>query len=1821
MAKDPPQPGRIIRLRPGQRQIDRRVLETAPTPEEIAARRARVGGSKPAGNPTGSKALAPTPVPTPAPSGSTVGSSTSAAALTRLKKFEQHLLKRYPMLAGEITPENLNAHLRALTSNGSRVVGYPGERAAADYVSREFKRILGSVEEERFNVTTPVDAGGELTLPNGKKFPLRALWPNLVRTSQMPEGGLNAPVIWARSGKLPDFNGRDIAAPEAKVSRRRAEDLATAQRAGIKVRSASLGTLDLPGEPARLLWRVGVGGAESIEGVAGGEWQATLIDAMTGAVVRPLGPAAETPQVHRNTGAIVVVEFNTASDWLNAPRLGAEAVIFVEPDDTVRGEAESKFLSIPVAIPRFWISKADAARLIPELQRKDPPRAVVTCDMKWKRVEARNFVGKIEGWDPLDSSDGGARLADVLKLPADGATRLEPILREFDRAGRTPAARAAAIRAVYGQLDPAGRRRWKDALATPSQIIVLHAFYDAMSCVPSLAPGAENAVSMAGLLELARLYRKHPPRRTVWLVATSGHFFGLQGIKAYLDRHIDSFSPPGLIEQAAAGLTRSAGFLFAVPQPLRALFPVLVSLLVVWRLMVAFRKRRAGPALQAALLLLGVAVLSLTTRPTVLRERPQIYLFAGLDLSSNSKGVGIFYKGYFYDYREDIQNRFADIARVTRENSEKVALVFGQDPKAIFADGVNPIEGKNWRNFIPGKMALDAEVWSLTGARGVAFATVDDARPYVDTPYDTLDRINLDNVATQTKTLACLIDHILNDTNSAGELDTLRMPILEASNFQRMGLQGGFASVEGRVVQFDLRESFIPSTPVPGSLAVITSPNKTLMGVRGPLVQETEPDGHYSFYGIPPLTAFQQKSTTQVHAYHISEKTGDIDYAPDLGHTGAKAYPVEVEVTMASKSVQVIVFNCESTSIYDFIDPQSLRTLSDVHVYDGATNAEPRMYGMAISHPERYQAVVEDAAVFFAQPGFAIKVVMGAGPAAIRFVLINSTYRRDRKYSSRPGELPDGNTGLVRQSGIQGNAIDEGIGYKLGEQRVGGDTPAEITGVSHDRTYERTIPSIAYRVALDMWNWDDANAEKLRKYRIINQQLDDLHNRAGRYLNLAEEAMARKDHARAYAYSRMAYGYEARAYPEVQSTARDVVKGVMFYLALLLPFAFFLERLLIASPDLKRQITWVFGIFIVAFIVMSRIHPAFDITMSPMIVLLAFIMLALSVLVIMLIAGKFEQQLKDLNKQLSGSHSADIGRGSIAAAAFALGISNMRRRWMRSLLTCITLVLLTFIVLSFTSVVSGIRYNIVPAPGEPRYNGVMLRTPLWDPLEESSYRLLNDEFGAVHPVAPRAWFYGAQQGEQTFLTLTRGDKKFDARAVLGLSPEEARITQVQQALLAGRWFRTSDTYSAILTRDTGEKLGVTEASVSAGTARVRYAGSDYSIVGLLDNDAFKTIKDLDQEPLTPVDFILMQRQGAGSGGGGGDGGFQEYTHLEPDTCLILPFETLMRQGGDVRSVGINLTTPQQVTETRLDLMPRLGLNLYAGEGGKTYRYSAIGGTSIAGPGSLFFPILIASLIILSTMLGAVYERQKEIHIFSSIGLAPNHVAMLFMAEALVYAVLGAMAGYMVGQGAAKVIVALNVLQGLNLNFSSVAAVMSTTVVMAVVLLSALYPAKKAGEVATPALERTWRTPEPVGDRWEIPLPFMVTGDQAQGLNSFLGEWFSAYEEYSVGDFVTQGVSTTEGRSERGSVYSIHLTCWLAPFDLGVSQQVEVQTTPTEMEDVFEIRLILHRLSGDISNWRRVNRRFLNTLRKQFLIWRTLRTEERERYVGGPVAAD
>jgi len=162
----------------------------------------------------------------------------------------------------------------------------------------------------------------------------------------------------------------------------------------------------------------------------------------------------------------------------------------------------------------------------------------------------------------------------------------------------------------------------------------------------------------------------------------------------------------------------------------------------------------------------------------------------------------------------------------------------------------------------------------------------------------------------------------------------------------------------------------------------------------------------------------------------------------------------------------------------------------------------------------------------------------------------------------------------------------------------------------------------------------------------------------------------------------------------------------------------------------------------------------------------------------------------------------------------------------------------------------------------------------------------------------------------------------------------------------------------------------------------------------------------------------------------------------------------------------------------------------------------------------------------------------------------------------------------------------------------------------VVLLSTLYPAKRAREIATPSGEGEWFADPPKGDDWRIVLPFTVNQSHASALALFYAEWLKAYEDYNIGDFVTENVRTLAGDRE----YSASAKCWLAPFDLGVQQNMSLVFTPTDLSDVYQIALNMQRLSGDPENWETLNRRFLRSLRKQFLVWRTLSPDEKLPYL-------
>ena len=297
-------------------------------------------------------------------------------------------------LVGGIVERDVRDEIEHIVGMGSRVTGYPGERKAHQYLRQRFSELgLENIQSESFDVSVPIDKGGHLRLPDGTVTPVYALWPNGVRTSSLPDGGIRGPLVYGGKGTLKEVDGKPL------------------------------------------------------------------------------------------DGAIVLLDFDGGQNFLNLATLGARAVLFFDNGGVNREQAADKFLKVSVDVPRFWIEDKDAQALRSSLE-KGEVQVHLDSKMDWESVSAQNVYGWLPGTDAL--------------MPSTS--------RE-------------------------DRQAWKE------QVIVIQAYYDAMSVVPARAPGAENASGIVALLKLIETLRAYRPNYSVLFLATSGHFQGLEGINDFLYRH------------------------------------------------------------------------------------------------------------------------------------------------------------------------------------------------------------------------------------------------------------------------------------------------------------------------------------------------------------------------------------------------------------------------------------------------------------------------------------------------------------------------------------------------------------------------------------------------------------------------------------------------------------------------------------------------------------------------------------------------------------------------------------------------------------------------------------------------------------------------------------------------------------------------------------------------------------------------------------------------------------------------------------------------------------------------------------------------------------------------------------------------------------------------------------------------------------------------------------------------------------------------------------------------------------------------------------
>jgi hypothetical protein len=774
-----------------------------------------------------------------------------------------------------------------------------------------------------------------------------------------------------------------------------------------------------------------------------------------------------------------------------------------------------------------------------------------------------------------------------------------------------------------------------------------------------------------------------------------------------------------------------------------------------------------------------------------------------------------------------------------------------------------------------------------------------------------------------------------------------------------------------------------------------------------------------------------------------------------------------------------------------------------------------------------------------------------------------------------------------------------------------------------------------------------------QRYRMADEQMLSFHARGNELLQSARAQLDNREPLEAANAGSASLAYAMANHPVIRGRISQAVVGILWYLGLLVPFVFFAEKLLFGFSDIRKQLLAATAIFLVVFGLLRLFHPAFAMVRSSLMILLGFVILLLTLLVTLMVGGKFKQNIKDIRRREGQVEGADVNRGGVIGSAFMLGLNNMRRRKVRTGLTCATLILITFVMICFTSVTTDLT-DIEYSTGRSTWNGIMVRDTNYQELPAAQLASINQMYGARYPVATTRWLtpsLSAWDGNrlqnceiQVERSWQAADQAVSRRITLNsaveMSWQEPAFSGIDAALLTHRgWFpRPPQTpaemraaaqaslrsrNAAILPLPAARDLGLTPELVDAASITITIRGEEYDVLGIFDPDAVARIQGLDGRPLLPFDLNSIQQSGSKNG----------RVVLPEDIGRLAPSQVMFvnrmppLKNEETPNVFCSVLFPKAAYRLRADdperpavdypeqrrlvsdYLERLGKPAYYAVDGTAYYGSRQRARSLAGILALIVPLLIAALTVFNTMRGSVYERRGEIYVYNAVGVAPNHVFFMFIAEACVYAVVGAMCGYVLSQATGRVLTALGMTGGLSMDYSSIETIYASLAIMAAVLLSTLLPARDAARMASPSGMTGWTLPPAADGVMAFNLPFTFTPYDRVAVTAYFRRWLDANGTGSSGSFYC---SPPETRLRTGDepTPALHSTVWLKPYDMGVSQRVEISLPPDPETGEFVAHIRITRLSGHTAAWQRTVRPFLGSLRKQFLNWRATTPADR-----------
>ncbi len=1553
---------------------------------------------------------------------------------------------------------------------------------------------------------------------------------------------------------------------------------------------------------------------------------ATPFDGITGKLVYVAQCRYEQLRPASLKGQIAVIEANAGERWVDAFYCGAKAMIVLGAADTTWCDLNSHDLRVPANLPRFYVP---AGKLADDLRAGRIGDATLKASVTWQPRTARNFYALVRpaktapaGWNnslppaaitfsvPYESSSlvpdlspGASQATQAacgLALLRDVAARAwdRPVFLYFSGGDSV---QNLATRNMFMALakPPIGWREEIDELeakikAVDRDLVRAKSLADTPQALSvrddrALIERITKILDTDLALEMDKLFRlraRNAPQNDVQPL--EDRQITLNRLRYAIREQPKLLTEPAYAGDAKALMRRTIARLGGddTSEGLARQY--------------ALRKRELNARIDLYHWLANA--LGRTANPEKDRNDARlIELLVGLDLSDHGSRCGPVTYGFYVrnSSAPTIQDYREWFTRLQRDADANVAAAQWWKQLSITID-FDPLRGSRQPStYLAGPLPVPSELSQAWGVPGMSMITLDDMRLRRDTPADTLDAINIDAILPQLAGVRDLFAHAAADPRFVGPAELKRLD----------------TSFVGQVVSPSPGKP-VPDLPREGFLTTyyyVANKDKKIpllgrypwaIGVRRDEIRQCDAEGNYRFEAMPRLRSDRLEGTEKLqadpqllalHVYRIDAGTGAITATTDLGKQ-AGDIKWSVDTREAVNPVRSLVFNCEEFTLTRLYDPRFLQTLSEVLPLDARRNAEPQRYDMLLAN---------QTMAGFVEPGTAIDLLFRYGRVGNRLALLNMSPAEATLVSpsSRPAK---GDTSVAPAARSQAR------GY----------TPRQLNN----------LDPLALATSRDFYALDDQRLSDYRRAGVSAKLIDDLHADAKKQLDAAESSLRADDGVGLVRNATGAWANEARVYNAAQDMARDVVRAAIFLLMLCVPFAFCMERLLIGTPNVYRQIAGFGGIFAVMTLALWSFHPAFKISSSPLIIVLAFAIIIMSIGVIMVVYGRFDTELKRIRSGRGSGVVTNFASAGVLMSAAMLGIANMRKRKFRTALTSFTIVLITFAVLCFTSTTRYVGASTQPTGIASSHPGIMLRMrgfrPMVDILADQLRAVLADPALTIDrpQVVERWWAVSTSEpNEQYDLVVPATDGKpprvISVPAVLGLSPGESRLSKIAIAIGEEKFARLEkgETKIVYLASATARRLGVGEGQT------IQVGGLDAQVAGIFDGDRFEhDVRTLSGESIAPLRYVANAVDDSGKklddttaesldASAGADTG--SYEHL-PSTDFVIVPATLCRQlyKATLRSVAFRVADEARVKRTSEELARRFSLAMFAGYDDGVRLVAASNLSSVSGAGAVAIPLLIGGLIIFNTMMGSIAERRREIHVYTSLGLAPMHVGALFVAEALVYGLIGAVFGYVIGQGVGTLLLHLGWLGPVTLNYSGTSAIMTTALILGVVLLSSIIPARLASKIAAPSIDRTWKVPEPKDDTILATLPFTINKTAADGALAYLAEFFAAHRDGSIGAFAAGPLTPLDKRNGDADARGLRTSIWLTPFDLGVRQNLELLIHPGQFTDIYEVEVILRRQAGDDASWYRLNRPFLTQLRQQFLQWRSLSAEKMLEYV-------